>query len=217
MRVLGIDPGTRVAGYGLIDLDEPTARLQGVAAGVWRFDPQLSLAARLAALALELQRVIELYSPQAVCVEQAFVAQNIRSALYLGHARGVVLAHCHRAGLDVYELAPTAVKKAVVAHGRAGKDTIAHALSNLLGIDFKNLPHDASDAMGIAYAHALREKIARARGSTVQVLEQEELRERQEKKRAGGSRWATFGDKQRSSRRKNSGFEMLLKTESSKK
>jgi crossover junction endodeoxyribonuclease RuvC len=206
-----------VAGYGLIDLDQTTARLCGVAAGVWRFDPQLTLAARLSSLAMELQRVIELYSPQAVCVEQAFVAQNIRSALYLGHARGVVLAHCHRAGLDVFELAPTAVKKAVVAHGRAGKDTIAHALSSLLGIDFKNLPYDASDAMGIAYAHALREKMARARGCTVQILEQEERRQRQEKKRAGGSRWATFGGQTRSSRGKNSRFELLLKSDGSKK
>lgn len=217
MRVLGIDPGTRVAGYGLIDLDESTARLQGIAAGVWRFDPQLSLAARLSSLALELQRIIELYSPQVVCVEQAFVAQNVRSALFLGHARGVVLAHCHSAGLEVFELAPTAVKKAVVAHGRAGKDTVAHALSSLLGIDFKNLPHDASDAMGVAYAHALREKIARARGSSVQMLELEERKQRQEKKRAGGSRWATYGCDTRWSRNRTRGFERLTKAETSKK
>ena len=217
MRVLGIDPGTRVAGYGLIDLEVATGRLCGVAAGVWRFDPQLSLAALLSSLAMELQRVIELHSPQVVCVEQAFVAQNVRSALYLGHARGVVLAHCHRAGLDVFELAPTAVKKAVVAHGRAGKDTIAQALSSLLGIDFKNLPHDASDAMGIAYAHALREKMARARGCSVQSLDEEVRRQRQEKKRAGGTRWATYGSQHRSGRGKNSGFELLIKNESSKK
>lgn len=217
MRVLGIDPGTRVAGYGLIDLNDSSDHIRGVAAGVWRFDPQLSLAARLSALALELQRVIDIYSPQIVCVEQAFVAQNIRSALYLGHARGVVLANCHKAGLDVFELAPTAVKKAVVAHGRAGKDTIARALSSLLGVDFKNLPHDASDAMGIAYAHALREKIARARGTSVQVLDQEEQRQRQEKKRAGGSRWATYDAKLRTGRAKNSGIEALFKNENSKK
>lgn len=217
MRVLGIDPGTRIAGYGLVDYDDSSGRIVGVAAGVWRLDPHLSLAARLAALALELQRVIDIHAPRVVCVEQAFVAQNIRSALFLGHARGVVLAHCYKAGLDVYELAPTAVKKAVVAHGRAGKDTIANALSRLLGVDFKNLPHDASDALGIAYAHALREKMARARGMTVSHLEQEEKKERQEKKRAGGSRWATYTGPQRKGQVKNSGFQLLLKTESPKK
>lgn len=189
MRILGIDPGTRLAGYGLVDLHSD-GRIQGLAAGVWRFDAALPLAARLAALAVELNRVIELYQPQAVCVEQAFVAENIRSALFLGHARGVVLAHSHQSGLDVYELAPTAVKKAVLAHGRSSKDAIANALSKLLGVSFENLPHDASDALGVAYAHALREKIARAQGTSVHKMVAEEKKLSSSKKRVGGSRWA---------------------------
>jgi crossover junction endodeoxyribonuclease RuvC len=216
MRILGIDPGTRIAGYGLVDLYDD-GRVSGLAAGVWRFDAELPLAARLASLAVELVRVIELYKPQAVCVEQAFVAQNIRSALFLGHARGVVLAHSHQNGLEVFELAPTAVKKAVLAHGRSSKDAIAQALSSLLGVSFAGLPHDASDALGIAYAHALRERIARARGQTVNDMVLEEKKKSVDKKRAGGTRWATVETDSRNQRTGKVGFERFLQTAGIKK
>lgn len=216
MRILGIDPGTRVAGYGVVDLS-PDGRVKGIAAGVWRFDPQLPLAARLSSLALELLRVVELYKPETVCVEQAFVAQNIRSALFLGHARGVVLAHSHQCGLVVHELAPTAVKKAVLAHGRSSKESIAHALSSILGISFENLPHDASDALGIAYAHALRERVARAQGTTVALMVQEEKMRNATKRRAGGSRWAVSDSHESRLRRRKQGFEKFLSPQTNKK
>jgi len=216
MRILGIDPGTRIAGYGVPDLSDD-GRVFGVAAGVWRFDPELPLAARLGSLAVELARVVSLYQPQKVCVEQAFVAQNIRSALFLGHARGVVLANCHQAGLGVFELSPTAVKKAVLAHGRSSKEEIARALSSILGISFENLPHDASDALGIAYAHALREKIARAQGTTVDAMTDAEKKAAQAQRRRGGSRWATSDLPLRSGRKSKQGFEQFLATSSHKK
>lgn len=169
VRILGIDPGTRVAGYGVVDL-YPDGRIIGIAAGVWRFAGELPLAARLASLATELVRVIETYTPQGVCVEQAFVAQNVRSALFLGHARGVVLALSHQRGLAVHELAPTAVKKAVLAHGRSSKESIAQAMSQILKVSFDNLPLDASDALAVAYAHALREKTMSESGLTLADL-----------------------------------------------
>lgn len=187
MRILGIDPGTRVAGYGVVDLF-PDGRIAAVSAGVWRFDATLPLAARLASLATELLRVIEIYTPHGICVEQAFVAQNIRSALFLGHARGVVLAHAHQRGLLIHELSPTAVKKAVLAHGRSSKESIAQALSQILKISFENLPLDASDALAVAYAHALREKYAQSRGVAVEDLNPKKS---PSPRRSGGSRWAS--------------------------
>lgn len=206
-RILGIDPGTRVAGYGVVDLFED-GRIVGVSAGVWRFDPELPLAARLAALATELLRVIDLYSPHGVCVEQAFVALNIRSALFLGHARGVVLAHAHQRGLAVHELSPTAVKKAVLAHGRSSKESIAQALSQILKVSFQNLPFDASDALAVAYAHALREKLAQAQG---QSIETNKPKKRGRSQRAGGSRWATAEPQSRKIRKaRKQGFEVFL-------
>ncbi|MFZ9520387.1 MAG: crossover junction endodeoxyribonuclease RuvC [Silvanigrellaceae bacterium] len=207
LRILGIDPGTRIAGYGVVDL-HPDGRITGVSAGVWRFDADLPLAARLASLATEFARVVGIYSPQGVCVEQAFVAQNIRSALFLGHARGVVLAHAHQSGLAVHELSPTAVKKAVLAHGRSSKESIAHALSQILKVSFENLPHDASDALAVAYAHALKEKMARTQGVS---LSQEGQMEKKTKRRAGGSRWASPETPRHSnSVRKKNGFEMFV-------
>ena len=154
-----------------------------------------------------------------ICVEQAFVAQNIRSALFLGHARGVVLAHAHQNGLEVHELSPTAVKKAVLAHGRSSKESIAQALSSILKVSFENLPLDASDALGIAYAHALRERIARAQGTTVMAMAIQE-KKNSARRRAGGSRWATNDvNAQRFSKSRKQGFEVFLNAQrdSSKK
>lgn len=206
-RILGIDPGTRVAGYGVVDL-YPDGRIVALSAGVWRFDATLPLAARLAGLATELLRVIETYIPQSICVEQAFVAQNIRSALFLGHARGVVLAHAHQRGLAVHELSPTAVKKAVLAHGRSSKEAIAQALADILKVSFQNLPLDASDALAIAYAHALREKIASTQGTP--LVEGKGSRPALGR-RAGGSRWATYSDaKNKNASKKKVGFDVLV-------
>ena len=207
LRILGIDPGTRVAGYGIVDLF-PDGRIVGVCAGVWRFDGELPLAARLASLATELVRIVELYSPHTVCVEQAFVAQNIRSALFLGHARGVVLALAHQRGVVVHELSPTAVKKAVLAHGRSSKESVARALSQILKVSFENLPFDASDALAVAYAHALREKRAHTEGVP---LPSGGAKERQPKARAGGSRWAAALPQKKGPRRgSKQGFEIFL-------
>ncbi|MEN9530740.1 MAG: hypothetical protein RI932_2613, partial [Pseudomonadota bacterium] len=140
-----------------------------------------------------------------------------RSALFLGHARGVVLANCHQAGLGVFELAPTAVKKAVLAHGRSSKEEIARALSSILGISFENLPHDASDALGIAYAHALREKIARAQGTSVNAMVESERKAAQAQRRRGGSRWATVEQPARAGRKQKHGFEQFIAASTNKK
>lgn len=155
MRILGVDPGTRVAGYGLVDVVGP--QIRGVAAGAWQLDGKLTLAARLAALAVQFRRVADAYEPTHLCVELAFVAENVRSALFLGHARGVILSEAYQRGMVIHEISATAAKKAIVNYGRADKAMVAAALSRLLHVSFENLPHDASDALGIAYAQALQE------------------------------------------------------------
>lgn len=159
MRILGVDPGTRIAGYGVVDFNVNSLdAIKGIAAGAWRLDATLPLSARLGQLALEFRRVLSVYSPQVLCVELAFVAENARSALFLGHARGVVLAEAHLHGLVVHEISATSAKKMITNYGRADKHLVARTLSALLGQDFCNLPLDASDALGIAYAQALRER-----------------------------------------------------------
>jgi crossover junction endodeoxyribonuclease RuvC len=158
MRVLGIDPGTRIAGYGIIETSGTagrTGKLSAVAAGVWRLPAESELPVRLAQLAREFERAVEVYKPQIVCIELAFVAVNVRSAMFLGHARGVLMERAHTLGIPVVEVSATAVKLAVMGHGRGDKKLVAQALSSLLKISFEKLPLDASDALGIAYAYAI--------------------------------------------------------------
>ena len=101
MRIIGIDPGTRVAGYGIIDFNLHSSPVP-IAAGAWKLDSlcdenkKSSLASRLATLALELRQILNLYKPTHLCLELSFLADNPKTALYLGHARGVVLSEAYQ-------------------------------------------------------------------------------------------------------------------------
>ncbi len=157
VRVLGIDPGTRVAGYGVVEI-RADGSLHALAAGAWDLPQKEPLAARLATLSIEFRRVVAHYRPQVVCVELPFVSNNARSALVLGTARGVVLSEAHQAGLDITEIAATSAKKIITGNGYAEKERVMRTLEALLGANLTNLPFDATDALAIAYAHALRRK-----------------------------------------------------------
>lgn len=157
MRILGIDPGTRMAGYGIIELSE-YGKLTAIAAGAWNLNANQELASRLATLAIEFRRVVEAYRPTHLCVELSFLAENPRTALYLGHARGVVLSEAHQSGLTISEISATSAKKIISGNGRCDKESIAKIMSSLLGFQLNILPHDATDALAIACADAIRIK-----------------------------------------------------------
>ena len=154
MKIIGIDPGTRYAGYGIIEIKNKKAILK--AAGAWNLKPNLPLAARLGNLSLEFKRVLSVFEPTCLCLEEAFVAQNIKSALYLGHARGVILSEAHLHGLEITEISATIVKKIIANNGRATKSAVAKIISSLLKVNMDDLPHDATDATAIAYADYLK-------------------------------------------------------------
>lgn len=163
-RILGIDPGTLVTGYALLDQRE--GKLFPVALGVWKMDSRLALGSRLGQLLTEFLRLLEAYQPTTMCIEQVFLAKNPRSALYLGHARGVFMAAAHNHGLMVHEVSPTQAKKRVTGEGRAPKTHVAQCLSRLLNVSLDRIPLDASDALGIAYAHCLSDhQVAPATGT----------------------------------------------------
>lgn len=162
MRIIGIDPGTRIAGYGIVDT-HARAGPTPVAAGAWKLDTSLPqqkqhLAERLANLAIELRRVLEAYKPTHLCLELSFVASNPRTALFLGHARGVVLSEAHQYRLTITEMSATSAKKMIAGNGRAGKEDVARSMGRLLGFDVAKLPFDATDALALAYADALRQR-----------------------------------------------------------
>ena len=205
MRILGIDPGTRVAGYGIVDFcHDGNIPIRGVAAGAWRLDASLPLAARLGQLAIEFRRVLDVYSPQILCLELAFMGENARSALFLGHARGVVLAEAHLHGLVIHEISATSAKKMITNFGRADKHLVAQTLSGLLGLSFEKLPYDASDALGIAYAQALRE----LQGLAMPTATLSKVAAKSAANAEGLRTWAQ-ADKKKASKNKK-GFEVFL-------
>ncbi|WP_043711828.1 crossover junction endodeoxyribonuclease RuvC [Corallococcus macrosporus] len=152
MRVLGVDPGSRFMGFGVVE--EKRGRLVHVGHGVIKGDPALPLSDRLRDLHGALTAALVKYRPAAVAVEGVFTFRNARSALVLGHARGVALLAAAQAGLPVFEYAPAKVKKAVGAGGADGKDAVARMVRTFLDLDASVLERaDASDALAVALCH----------------------------------------------------------------
>ena len=157
MRVLGVDPGSRVCGYAVIAL-QGRRSFRYVECGVLT-SALGPMEARLAEIARSLTEVIEELSPSALAVEDVFTHINARSALALAQARGTVLAVAGMAGLKVYSYAPAMVKKTVTGRGRASKDQVARMVQTLVGL--RRMPvSDAADALAVAITHAHRMPIA---------------------------------------------------------
>ncbi|MEO1152846.1 MAG: crossover junction endodeoxyribonuclease RuvC [Pseudomonadota bacterium] len=150
MRVLGIDPGLRALGWGVIDV--AGSRLSHVANGVCRSEGA-DLAARLLSLYDQLTDIVARFAPTAAAVEQTFVNKDGASTLKLGQARGIALLVPAQAGLAVGEYAPNSVKKAVVGVGHADKHQIGHMVALQLP-GAKPAGPDAADALAIAICHA---------------------------------------------------------------
>lgn len=151
MRILGLDPGSRICGYGLID--ERAGALSYVECGVLTAPEDRAMEDRLGEIARGLREVIEELKPTCVAVEDVFVhPQNPRSGLALAQARGMALAVIGLKGLAVASYPPATVKKAVAGIGSAGKDQIARMVQSLIGL--RSLPRaDATDALAIAITH----------------------------------------------------------------
>jgi crossover junction endodeoxyribonuclease RuvC len=151
MRVLGLDPGLRNTGWGVIEMVDN--RLRYVADGVVRSDDKLTLAERLAQLHRGVRDILALYRPDEAAVEQTFVNKNPESTLKLGQARGAVLLAPALDGIPVGEYAPSLVKQAVVGTGRAAKDQVGMMVRTLLPGCLVASP-DAADALAVAICHS---------------------------------------------------------------
>src|SRR5688572_6910829 len=168
MIALGIDPGTRNLGWGVVE--RIGQRLVHVAHGVIRVPSDATLSVRLLEISLRLDEVIQRHKPKVGSVEGIFFDKNAQSAAKLGHARGVVLLGLERRGVLVREHAPAKVKRALAGNGRAEKGQVARMVAALLGLG-ELPPADAADALALAItelrldtrAHALEDR-ARARG-----------------------------------------------------
>lgn len=153
MRVFGIDPGSRFMGYGVVE--DLRGRPVHVSHGVIRVDPEAPLETRLHQLHQALVAALVVYRPDTVAVEGVFTFRNSRSALILGHARGVALLAVAQQSLPVFEYAPAHVKRAVGAGGAGAKDAVGRMVRTLLGIE-TNARADATDALAVALCHLHR-------------------------------------------------------------
>ena len=160
MIVLGVDPGTAVTGYGVVERpDAGPSRL--VECGVIRPPARAPLATRLDALFEELTELAARHRPAVLAVENVFVAHNARSALILGHARGVILLAGARAGVTIAEYAPREIKAAVAGTGAATKTQVQLMVARLLRLKSVPKPADAADGVAVALTHCLRTRVLR--------------------------------------------------------
>lgn len=150
MRVLGIDPGSRVTGWGVVE--ECGAAFRHVASGTIILGANDPVSVRLARLYGECGRLIDAWTPAAAVLERAFVARNVQSAFRLGEARGAVLAAMAAAGITVHEYAPASVKLATVGDGQADKRAIGRGIVLRLGLP-RPPAADAADALALALCH----------------------------------------------------------------
>jgi crossover junction endodeoxyribonuclease RuvC len=155
MRVFGIDCGTNCTGYGVVDVQSGRheTRLMAVAAGGLKLAKDQALPVRLAYIFAELSGLLDLHRPDVVAVEEVFYSVNAKSALKLGHVRGVALLAAATQGLPVAEYSPLAIKSAVVGYGLARKEQVQFMVARLLRLDCAPEPADAADALAIAICH----------------------------------------------------------------
>lgn len=151
IRVLGIDPGSLVTGFGVVEQD--ANRLAALTWGTVRTSAKQTLSERLKQIYAGLSEPLQTWQPEAVSVERVFVADNPKSALTLGHARGVALLAAAHADVDLVEYSALEIKMAVVGYGRASKPQVQQMVKHLLRLDDVPKPADAADALAAAICH----------------------------------------------------------------
>lgn len=152
MRILGIDPGVAIVGFGVVDSEGGTQRM--VQYGAINTPANTPLAARLVQIERDMTELLEQFKPDEVAIEELFFSKNITTGIAVAHARGVILATVEKAGVPIYEYTPMQVKQAVVGYGLAEKNQVMDMTKRLLKLRAVPKPDDAADALAIAICHA---------------------------------------------------------------
>jgi crossover junction endodeoxyribonuclease RuvC len=152
MRVIGIDPGTAITGYGIVE-EGDDGSLQVIDYGAILTSSTESMHQRLRKLYINLTKIIHLHHPQSGAVEKLFFQRNVRTAISVGQARGVALLTLAIAELPVFEYAPLEIKQSVTSYGAADKRQVQQMVKTLLRMDQLPVPDDAADALAIAICH----------------------------------------------------------------
>jgi len=152
MRILGIDPGVAIVGFGVIEADRGRQRM--IQYGAVNTEAGLPLATRLLQIGHDLEELIALYEPDEIAVEELFFSKNITTGIAVAHARGVILYTAEKMQIPIYEYTPMQVKQAVVGYGLAEKAQVMDMVRRLLKLKAVPRPDDAADALAIAICHA---------------------------------------------------------------
>lgn len=163
MRIIGIDPGTGILGFGVIDILSPVkARL--VTAGVITTAPHTPLEDRLLEIYEGLTEIIKETSPDSMAIEKLFFAQNVTTAISVSHARGVAMLTGRQSSLSIHEYTPLQIKQTMTGYGRASKKQIQEMVRIRLGLKEVPKPDDCADALATAMTHALMSRIDKPLG-----------------------------------------------------
>ncbi len=165
--ILGIDPGSRKTGFGIVEATETGNRY--VSSGVIKLPVDEPLALRLKVLAESLNKIIDEYSPTLAAIEEVFMSKSAGSALKLGQARGAAMVICATRDLEVHEYATRQIKQAVVGTGGASKEQVQHMVTRLLSLP-ATPGEDASDALAAALCHISGDAVRRATGAQAFAL-----------------------------------------------
>jgi len=157
MRVLGIDPGTAITGYAVVE--ETAGSLQMITLGVITTPAKTPLPSRLQTIHNELKEIVAEYEPEAAAVEELFFSRNARTAMSVGHARGVILLALADSDLPIAEYTPMQIKQAVTGYGNANKHQVQEMVRMLLALSETPRPDDAADAAAVAICYLHRVKL----------------------------------------------------------
>lgn len=151
MRILGIDPGYAILGYGVVDMQ--ANHFTPVAYGALTTQANQEMPLRLGALHQQLTELIELYKPQVVAIEELFFNKNAKTAIMVAQARGAAIVACVSRGLPIFEYTPLQIKQALVGYGRADKNQVQQMTKYILHLDEIPRPDDAADGLAVALCH----------------------------------------------------------------
>ena len=152
MRILGIDPGYGITGFGLVDAQR--GQFQLLRCGVITTPAGMDFSARLEIIYEDMRKLLEVAKPDVVAIEELFFGQNVTTGIGVAQSRGVILLAIRQAGLEVYQYKPMQVKQAVVGYGNATKHQVQDMTERLLNLSAMPKPDDAADAIAIALCHA---------------------------------------------------------------
>ena len=152
MRILGIDPGVAIVGFGVVDHKKGQSKM--VQYGAINTQAGLPLATRLVQIESDLKQLIDHFQPDEISIEELFFSKNITTGIAVAHARGVILCTAEKCGIPIYEYTPMQVKQAVVGYGLAEKHQVMDMVRRLLKLKAIPKPDDAADALAIALCHA---------------------------------------------------------------